>query len=77
MPEDRNDFIAAFAIGAIVGIGATLLLAPKPSTAKLLMRDMEPAIELARKKGRRFRKDFSKAAGRTRKRARRTLRDWR
>jgi hypothetical protein len=77
MAEDRTDYFAAFAIGAIVGIGATLLLTPsKPRGAKRLMYEMEPAMKLARKKGRRFRKDFGKTANRTRKRARRTLRDW-
>ena len=39
MAEDRNDYFAAFAIGAIVGIGATLLLAPKkPTGAKRLLQ---------------------------------------
>ena len=78
MAEDRNDYFAAFAIGAIVGIGATLLLAPKkPTGARRLLYEMEPALEQARKSTRRFRKDFGKAATRTRKRARKTLDDWR
>ena len=78
MTDDRTDYFAAFAIGAIVGIGATLLLAPKkPSGAKRLLYEMEPALERARKKTRRFRKTAGKAANRTRKRARRTIADWR
>lgn len=76
--NDRNDFFAAFAIGAMVGIGATLLLAPsKPTGTKRLMQELEPALDRARKKTRRFRHDVERTAGRTRKRARRTLRDWR
>ena len=78
MAEDKNDYFAAFAIGAIVGIGATLLLAPKkPTGAKRLLYEMEPTLKRARKKSRRFRKDMGRTAERTGKRARRTLRDWR
>lgn len=78
MAEDRNDYFAAFAIGAIVGIGATLLLAPKkPTGAKRLLYEMEPALEQARRSTRRFREGFGQAAIRTRKRARKTLNDWR
>jgi hypothetical protein len=77
MAEERTDYFAAFAIGALVGIGATLLLTPsKPRGAQRLLYEMEPTMKLARKKSRRFRKDFGKAAHRTSKRARRTLRDW-
>ena len=78
MAEDRNDYFAAFAIGAIVGIGATLLLAPKKHTGmKRLLTEMEPALKQARKSSRRLRSDFGKAATRTRKRARKTFDDWR
>ena len=77
MTQERNDYFAAFAIGAIVGIGATLLLAPKkPTGARRLLHDMEPALNQARRQGRQFGKEFGKVAGRTRKRARRTLSDW-
>lgn len=78
MPQDRNDYFTAFAIGAIVGIGATLLLAPKkPTGAKRLLYEVEPALERARMSTRRFRKDFGTGATHTRKRARKTFNDWR
>jgi gas vesicle protein len=33
--HDNNDFLAAFAIGAVLGVGATLLLRPeKPNSRK-------------------------------------------
>lgn len=52
--EDRNDYWAAFAIGAIVGVAATLLLAPEPKTPIEKMRyQIEPVIKRARKGARR------------------------
>jgi gas vesicle protein len=71
MREDRNDFLAAFAIGAVVGIGAILLLTPPKSGAKRILYEIEPALERARKGSRRVRKEakqvareFSKRGGR-------------
>jgi gas vesicle protein len=41
--EDTTDFLAAFAVGAVLGIGATLLLRPEPTSAKeRLMRELKP-----------------------------------
>jgi gas vesicle protein len=77
MTEDRNDYFAAFAIGAIVGIGATLLLAPeKPTGARRLLHEIEPKLRTARKRARRFGKDVSRATRRARG-GRRILRDFR
>jgi gas vesicle protein len=44
MPEqDTNDFLTAFAIGTALGVGATLLLRPRPKTAReRLMRELKP-----------------------------------
>lgn len=67
MAEDRRDYWAAFAIGAIVGVGATLLLAPEDSGDRIMYK-VKPALKRARKGTRRFRKN----ADRTMKRARRT-----
>ena len=51
MAEDRRDYFAAFAIGAIVGIGATLLLRQsKPRGARRILYELEPAMKQARRK---------------------------
>ena len=62
MSEDRNDFLAAFAIGAIVGVGATLLLSPASSGGKRIVREIEPALRRARKGSRRVRKEANDVA---------------
>jgi len=42
--EDTNDFLTAFAVGAVLGIGATLLLrGGRPKSAKeRLLRELKP-----------------------------------
>jgi gas vesicle protein len=41
--EDTTDFLTAFAVGAVLGIGATLLLRGRPRTAKeRLLRELKP-----------------------------------
>lgn len=78
MTEDRNDYLAAFAIGAIVGIGATLLLAPsEPTGAKRLLYEIEPKLRRARRKARRLGRDFTKGARRGSRRGRGILREYR
>jgi len=45
MPEqdDTTDFLTAFAIGTALGVGATLLLRPRPKSAReRLMRELKP-----------------------------------
>jgi gas vesicle protein len=55
MMDDRRDLIAAFAIGAVVGVGAALLLSPEqPTGARRLLRQIEPTLKQARKKSRRL-----------------------
>jgi hypothetical protein len=44
MSDDRTDYITVFAIGAAVGIGATLLLSPRPSRARRILHEIEPAL---------------------------------
>ncbi|HEX6558989.1 MAG TPA: YtxH domain-containing protein [Longimicrobiales bacterium] len=69
--DNRRDYWAAFAIGAIVGVGATLLLTPdKPTPARRILYDIEPALERARKGTR-------KAARRGMKSARKAYRRFR
>src|SRR3990172_3753380 len=46
MAEDRKDYWAAFAIGAILGVGATLLLMPRQEdTPQRILRRIEPALK--------------------------------
>jgi len=78
MAGENKDYWAAFAIGAIVGIGATLLLAPEETDgARRILHQIEPALRRARRGGRRIGKGVRSAArglsGRG-KRGRRVLR---
>jgi gas vesicle protein len=58
-PRDTNDFLAAFGIGAVLGIGAAILLRPeRPNPRKQLRKRLKPHV---RKLGR--------TASRTRKAA--------
>ena len=51
--QDTTEFLTAFAVGAVLGIGATLLLRPEPKTAKeRLMRELKP-----------YRKQMRRSAG--------------
>ncbi|MBW3572239.1 MAG: YtxH domain-containing protein [Gemmatimonadetes bacterium] len=55
--QETNDFLAAFAIGAALGVGATLLLRPqKPNPRKQLQKRLKPHV-----------RKLSKSAARTRK----------
>ncbi|HEU0300514.1 MAG TPA: hypothetical protein VFR37_13685 [Longimicrobium sp.] len=68
--QDNNDFLAAFAIGAVLGVGATLLLRPeKPNPRKQLQKRLRPHV---RKLGRgsRGRRRVRAAAPAPRERAR-------
>jgi gas vesicle protein len=63
--QDTNDFLAAFGIGAVLGIGAALLLRPeKPNPRKQLQKRLKPHV-----------RKLSKSASRTRKAARMVARD--
>lgn len=62
MAEDKNDMLAAFAIGALVGIGATLLLSPPPRGAKRILHEIEPALKRAGKGSRRVRAEAAQVA---------------
>lgn len=55
--QDTNDFLAAFAIGAALGVGATLLLRPeKPNPRKQLQKRLKPHVRKLRKSAARSRK---------------------
>jgi hypothetical protein len=68
--EDKKDYWAAFALGAIVGIGAALLLSSEKSTTRKMLHDLEPAL-------RRARRDVTRAAQRGVKKTRRAIRRYR
>ena len=52
--HDARDFLAAFAIGAALGVGAALLLRPEPpSRTQRLLRDLDPYRKRLRKSVRR------------------------
>ena len=40
--QDTTDFLAAFAVGTVLGIGATLLLRPEPTPRQKLVRQLKP-----------------------------------
>ncbi|MDB4947373.1 MAG: hypothetical protein JWM27_22 [Gemmatimonadetes bacterium] len=43
MPRnDTTDFLAAFAVGTVLGIGATLLMRPEPSPKERVIRQLKP-----------------------------------
>jgi gas vesicle protein len=63
--QDTNDFLAAFGIGAVLGIGAALLLRPeKPNPRKQLQKRLRPHV-----------RKLSRSASRTRKAARAAARE--
>lgn len=71
MTDDRRDFLAAFAIGAIVGVGAALLLAPsEPTGARRILHQIEPALKRARRKSRRLKQEVASAVRGKRRRRR-------
>ena len=48
--HESNDFLTAFAIGAALGVGATLLLRPeKPNPRKQLQKRLKPHVRKLRK----------------------------
>lgn len=55
MSEQRRDYVAAFFIGALVGVGATMLLTPRTEKKSFVYRVRPPAGRL-RKRGRKLRK---------------------
>jgi gas vesicle protein len=70
MDNDRTtEYLTAFAVGALVGVGAALLLAPDPPTRRdRLMKELKP-----------YRKKLDKKASKMRKQAGRQMEaagDW-
>ena len=64
--QDTTDFLAAFAVGTVLGIGATLLLRPEPRTAKdRLMRELKPYGKRMRRNAARVAREVRGAAAAT------------
>jgi gas vesicle protein len=47
--QDTVDFLTAFAVGTVLGVGATLLLQPKRTPRERLVRQMKPYRKQMRK----------------------------
>ena len=54
--QDTVDFLTAFAVGTVLGIGATLLLQPERTPKQRVLRQMKPYKK-------RIRKSFSQVRG--------------
>ncbi len=55
MNSERRDYLAAFALGAIVGAGIAVLLTPAPR-GKRRKHQLEPAVQRFRKRRGRLRR---------------------
>lgn len=53
----RTEYIAAFVIGAVLGIGATLLLTPPPKKKRFVYQ-LEPVVKRLRRRGRNLSKSL-------------------
>jgi gas vesicle protein len=64
MDQDQTtEYVTAFVIGTIVGVGAALLLAPDPPTRReKIMKDLKPYRKKLKKRTARARKEFGKQA---------------
>jgi hypothetical protein len=51
MPSERRDYLMAFLIGAVAGIGAAMLFSP--TTKKRFVRGLPQGVKRFRKRGRR------------------------
>jgi gas vesicle protein len=56
--QDTVDFLTAFAVGTVLGIGATLLLQPDRSPRKRVVRQMKPYRKQMRKSYRNLSRGF-------------------
>ena len=61
--ENSNEFVVAFAVGALLGVGAALLLAPDPPTRReKLMKELKPYRKKLSKKTASARKQIGRGA---------------
>lgn len=62
--RDTVDFVTAFAVGAILGVGATLLLRSEPPTAReRVVKELKPYGKRIRKGARRAWREMGSGAG--------------
>lgn len=47
--QDTMDFLTAFAVGTVLGIGATLLLRPEPTPKERVLKQLKPYRKQLRK----------------------------
>lgn len=65
--RDTVDFVTAFAVGAILGVGATLLLRPEPAApTSRLLRPLRPSSAKARNRARRAWREVGRRRGKAR-----------
>ncbi len=63
-PEETTEYITAFVIGTLVGVGAALLFAPTPPTKReKLLKELEPYRKKLRKTRSRARKQVDRGTG--------------
>lgn len=61
--EHDGEFVVAFAVGALLGVGAALLLAPDPPTRRdKIMKELKPYRKTLRKKTSSARKQMGRRA---------------
>ncbi|HUE76404.1 MAG TPA: YtxH domain-containing protein [Longimicrobiales bacterium] len=61
--EHNGEFVVAFAVGALIGVGAALLLAPDPPTRReKIMKELKPYRKTLRKKTSSARKQVGRRA---------------
>lgn len=71
--QETSDLLTALAIGAVVGIGAALLLrGEEVSRREKLLREIRPLAKQARKKAHAARRDFERGAKRAGRQASRS-----
>lgn len=63
--QDTVDFLAAFAVGAVLGIGATLLLQPQRTPKDRVLRQLKPYRKQMRRSYSRARSAVRDGAGAT------------
>lgn len=67
--RDTTEFLTAFAIGAVLGVGATLLLRPQPPTGReRVARELRDYRKRAGKGAKRARQGFERGLGAARER---------
>ena len=65
---DSVDLLTAFAIGAMIGVGATLLLRPDtPTPSEQIMRQLRPIGKRMRKAARRAGRQYGRTVTETRR----------